>query len=291
MSAPEGAATGASAGASVDVPARRRVPVDVNAWIGGYPWRHVPHPEPAILAGVLAREGIAQGWVGHLPSAFWRDPSPGNAELYAALAPHAGVLRPAPAIRPDWPRWERQLREAADRGAPAVRAYPQLWGLAPGDRSMDRLAHACAEAGVVLLLTVRFEDVRQRHPLDAAPDLAPAHVRALARSAARTALVVVHAGREFVEETAWGLTDAERARLWFDFGWIWGPPDDEFAHLCRTLGAERFVYGTAWPLRLVQNPASLLDLLPDDLRGTRPTGGDAIVAYARAVAAGARPMR
>jgi hypothetical protein len=121
-------------------------PVDVNAHIGGYPWRHVPHPEPAVLARVLEREGLAGAWVGHLPSAFWRDPAPGNAELYAALAPHP-TLHPAPAVRPDWPGWERHVRDAADRGAPALRAYPQLWGLAPGDASLDRLAAACARPG------------------------------------------------------------------------------------------------------------------------------------------------
>jgi hypothetical protein len=32
------------------------------------------------------------------------------------------------------------------------------------------------------------------------------------------------------------------------------------------MGAERFVYGTHWPLRLVQNPRANLDLLPEDLR-------------------------
>lgn len=239
-------------------------PVDVNMHVGGYPWRHVPHPEPAVLARVLEREGLAAAWVGHLPAAFWRDPTPGNAELYAALAPHP-TLRPAPCVRPDWPRWERHLREAADRGAPALRAYPQLWGLGAGDAALTQLAAACAEARLALVLSVRFEDGRQRHPLDVAPDLTPAHVRALARAHTGAALVVVNAGHEFVQEVVWALTAVERARVWFDFSWVWGPPDDHLATLFRTVGAERFVYGTGWPLRLTQNTRALLDLLPPDV--------------------------
>jgi predicted TIM-barrel fold metal-dependent hydrolase len=256
-------------------------PVDVNAHIGGYPWRHVPHPEPAVLARVLEREGLAGAWVGHLPSAFWRDPAPGNAELYAALAPHP-TLHPAPAVRPDWPGWERHVRDAADRGAPALRAYPQLWGLAPGDASLDRLAAACAEAGLALVLSARFEDGRQRHPLDTAPDLQPAHVRALARSALGAAVVVVNAGHDFVTEVVWALADAERARVWFDFSWLWGPPDDQFARLLRTAGADRFVYGTGWPLRLTQNARALLDLLPADVADPPLAHAGALVARARA---------
>jgi hypothetical protein len=33
------------------------------------------------------------------------------------------------------------------------------------------------------------------------------------------------------------------------------------------VGAERFVYGTHWPLRLTQNPRANLDLLPPELLG------------------------
>jgi len=256
--------------------------IDVNTWIGGYPFRHVPHPEPAVLARVLQREGVRGAWVGHLPSAFWRDPTPGNAELYAALAPFGDVLRPAPAIRPDWPGWERALRDAVDRGAPALRAYPVQWALAPGDGSMARLGAACREAGVVLLLTVRFEDLRQRHALDVAADLTAAHVRAIARMSHAPHTIVTNAGRELVEEIVWSLTEPERARLWFDFSWIWGPPEDHLATLFRTMGASRFVFGTGWPLRLTQAPSANLALLPDDLRDVALMDADAIARSARA---------
>jgi hypothetical protein len=79
--------------------------------------------------------------------------------------------------------------------------------------------------------------------------------------------VVTGAGRELLEETHWSLTPDEQRRVYWDFAWVWGPPEDHFAHLVRTIGAERFVYGTQWPLRLTQNPRANLELLPDSLRG------------------------
>ena len=114
--------------------------VDVHTFVGGYPFRAVPHPEPDVLARVLEREEIDGAWVGHLPSAFYRDPTPGNEALYALLEPFASVLLPAPVVRPDWPGWERTLAEAAERGAPAVRAYPPQWGMAAHEASMRSLA-------------------------------------------------------------------------------------------------------------------------------------------------------
>lgn len=239
--------------------------IDVNCLIGPYPFRYVPHPDPDALVRVLEREHIDGAWVGHLPSAFYRDPSAGNAQLYSAVAPHAAVLKPVPAIRPDWPKWEDALRRARDAGAPAIRAYPPQWGMGPQDERMHALALAAASGGMAVLLTVRFEDLRQRSSLDVAGDLTAAHVRALARADDRVRLVVTAAGREMIEEVHWGLTAAEQERVFWDISWIWGPPEEQFAKLMRAVGAKRFLYGTQWPLRLVQNARANLDLLPDDL--------------------------
>ncbi|MDQ6828398.1 MAG: amidohydrolase [Gemmatimonadota bacterium] len=238
---------------------------DVNAFIGGFPFRHIPHPDPEILTQVLAREKIDRAWVGHLPSAFYRDPSPGNELLFRALEPHRDVLAPAPAIRPDWPKWRASLDAATARGAAAIRAYPAQWAMGPHDASMRELIGACGERGVPLLLTIRFEDLRQRHWMDGAGDVSAAHIRDLARVSDRSRIVVTAAGRGTIEEVHWGLTAAERDRVWWDISWIWGPPSDDLEHLLRTVGPDRFVFGTGWPLRLTQNPRANLDLLPDDL--------------------------
>lgn len=240
--------------------------IDVNAFVGTYPFRHVPHPEPAALLRVLEREGIEAAWVGHLPSAFYRDPSAGNRELFSMLQPHRDVLLPVPTVRPDWPRWHDALRAARDAGSPAVRAYPPQWGLGPHDVAMRELTIAAGELGMAVILTVRFEDLRQRHTLDIAGDLAAAVVRSLARAGKEVRLIVTAAGREMIEEVHWGLTDAEQQRVFWDFSWVWGPPEDQLAKLFRTVGSRRFVFGTQWPLRLAQNPIANLALLPDDVR-------------------------
>lgn len=239
--------------------------IDCAAYIGPYPFRHLPHPDPEVLVRVLEREGLAGAWVGYLPAVWQRDPAPGNTALFAALAPHPTLL-PAPVIRPDWPGWQQSLRDVAVQGAAAVRAYPMHWGMGPHDAGMRALASACGEIGIPLVLTVRFEDLRQRSALDVAGDLSAAHIRALARVGSSVNLVVLGAGRELLEETHWGLTPHEQQRVHWDFAWIWGPPEDHLAHLFRTVGAERFIYGTHWPLRLVQNSRAGLDLLPADLR-------------------------
>ena len=254
--------------------------VDVHAWIGGYPWRHLPSHDPQSLRDALAREQLGGAWVGHLPSAWWRDPAPGNRELVSALARHQGVLWPVLCVRPDWPRWRDEITVALDHGAPAVRAYPTIAGLGPDHGAWLELGHAVADAGLVLVLTQRFEDLRQRHALDVAGDLTTAHVRALARGT-RAHLVVGAASRAMIEETHFGLAAAEQQRVWYDMSWLWGPPEDELALLLTTIGANRFVEGSGWPLRLPEQLRAARELLPAALQGADFATADSLVRAAR----------
>src|SRR5258708_8749089 len=173
--------------------------IDCAAWIGPYPFREVPHPDAATLVRGLERERLTGAWVGYLPSAWQRDPRPGNAALFAALAPYPTLL-PAPMIRPDWPGWEQMLADVVQKGAAAIRAYPQHWGIEPGDSRMNAPAPAWPAYARPLVLTCRFEDLRQRSPLDVAGHLSAAHVRALARCGEDVCVVVTGAVRELIEE-------------------------------------------------------------------------------------------
>jgi hypothetical protein len=141
--------------------------------------------------------------------------------------------------------------------------------MGPHDASMLELASACGEARLPLVLTTRFEDPRQRHWMDTAGDLTGAAIRAIVRASPRVRVLVTSAGRALIEEVHWGLTPEERARLWWDISWLWGPPEDDLAHLFRTVGPHHFLYGTGWPLRLVQTPKANLELLPDELIGAQ----------------------
>jgi len=164
-------------------------------------------------------------------------------------------------VHPGLPGWEAVVGEAVDRGAPAVRCDPTYFGLDPGGAELRGLAAACGAARLPLLIAVRLEDVRQRHPNDRAAELPAAALRALLRSHAELRLVVTHADRALVEEVHFGSTPEEAARVWWDICWIWGPPEDHLETLLGTVGVERFVFGTGQPLRIPESAVAKLDLL------------------------------
>ena len=236
--------------------------IDCNAFLGAYPWRKVPHTSPAEVIKALDRTKIDVAWITHLPSLFWRDPSEGNAWLFETTRKEKR-FRPVPSVHPGLAGWERVFSDAAyaDAHPAALRCDPMYLGLDPSGAEMRALAAACGAAGLPLMLAVRLEDGRQRHPNDRAGELPAAAVRALIRSDPDLRLLVTHADRAFIEEVHFGSTPDEARRIWWDICWIWGPPEDHLATVLDTIGPERFVFGTGQPLRLPENSIAKLDLL------------------------------
>jgi uncharacterized protein len=241
--------------------------IDANAFIGRYPYRKLPAGSPQSLTEGMDRNGIDRAWISNLSSVFWKDPTEGNSVVYLAAVQHSR-LRPVPAVHPGLPNREAVLSEALRRKAPCVRADPSFYGLSPAGTEMRWLTAACGAAGLPLLLAVRLEDGRQRHPNDRAAEVTPADLRALVRSDPRVRLLVTHADRECIEQVHFGSTPEESARILWDICWIWGPPEDHLALLLHTVGVERFTFGTGMPLRIPENSVAKLDLLdipPHDL--------------------------
>jgi len=60
--------------------------IDVNVFLGPYPWRQLPGTSPEEVLGAMDRVGIGTAWVSHLPSLFWKDPVAGNGWLFDTVA-------------------------------------------------------------------------------------------------------------------------------------------------------------------------------------------------------------
>lgn len=252
--------------------------IDVNAFLGTYPFRDIGEWSSSTLIEEMDQLDITESWISWLPSVFWRDPAAGNARLYRA-AGEEPRLRPVPAVHPGMPGWSELLPDAVALHAPCVRCDPTFYGLAPLGADMMMLLAAAAERMLPVMMAVRLEDVRQRHPNDQFGDLTPAMVRGMIRSHPRTRLIITHADRDFIEQVHFGATPDEASRILWDISCIWGPPEDHLELLLRTIGVERFTFGTGTPLRLTETSLAKLDLLQLSLEDRRRIEADNLRAF------------
>lgn len=247
---------------------------DINTAIGHWPFRRIPHQQPAELRALLEARGIGAAAVAHTHGLFYKNCHDANLELAEAIAPHAGFYVGVATLNPAYAAWERDLETCVRRlGFRALRLVPQYHGYRLGDAAAVALARAAAAAGIAILVPHRVVDVRQRHWLDTEQTTALAEVSELCRAVPEARIVLTEWSGS---AASLGSPDGrplcpnlylETSRLPSAYGQVLG-------QVVRALGAAHVVFGSGAPFKEIR-PA-LLKLEHADLEpGEREQVGSA----------------
>jgi predicted TIM-barrel fold metal-dependent hydrolase len=148
--------------------------LDINTWVGPWPFRRLDESTVGDLLKRLDRKGIDRAIVGPTAAALYRDPHGANEELHRQVRRHTDRLLPVGTLRPAYPGWEEDLRRChEDFGFVGLRLLPQYHEYRLTDEPALDLVDAADERGFFLQVPQRIEDRRTRHPWDLARDLGP----------------------------------------------------------------------------------------------------------------------
>jgi hypothetical protein len=152
--------------------------IDINTWVGAWPFRHLENPTVTGLLKRMDKKGIERAVVGHVGAALYRDPHPANEELARQVKRHTDRLLPVATLRPGNPGWLQDLQRChEDFGCIGLRLYPQYHEFQLTDSGALDLIDAAHERGFVIQVPQRVEDRRTRHPWDIARDLSADEIR------------------------------------------------------------------------------------------------------------------
>jgi predicted TIM-barrel fold metal-dependent hydrolase len=146
-------------------PSAPPLPIDLNAWLGSYPFRSV-RDTPDTLIARMDRFGIGKAAVSSIEAAFHRNVQPANEQLLVEIDGHRERLIPLATISPTYPKWEQDLARCLEAGARGVRLIPQYHGYrltGPVGRDVIR---AVTSANLPIFIPHRLEDARERHWMD-----------------------------------------------------------------------------------------------------------------------------
>jgi predicted TIM-barrel fold metal-dependent hydrolase len=237
--------------------------IDANAWLGHYPFRAVPDNTPDGLLRLMDRHGIEQAVVSSLHSVFYSDPHSGNEELAGWVRPHRDRLIPCATLNPEYPGWERDLRQCCDEwNMRGLRLFPSHHRFSLNDAPCRELVRAAAARGLHVAIPLRLEDRRQRHWMDATDEVSLSQIAELARACPDANLVVLEA---MSVETSPFVQDPSlvNASVSFEFSRMATVLQRSVPQLLDRLGPHRLVFGTGVPLK-IPGPAILkLELLED----------------------------
>jgi len=151
--------------------------IDINAFLGHWPFRRLRDNTAAELVALMDRKGISLAIVSSLDAILYRNCQAGNEDLAREVEPYRERLIPFATVNPTYAAWEEDVTQCQEIWRmKGLRIFPAYHGYTLRDRACDRLMAVARERGLPVALPLRMEDRRQQHWMDTAEDISPRDV-------------------------------------------------------------------------------------------------------------------
>jgi predicted TIM-barrel fold metal-dependent hydrolase len=231
--------------------------IDLNAYVGQWPFRRLPARSPAEVLDLMDQAGVDVAAVSSLNSALYADPQEGNLELWEGVKDYGGRFVPLAVLNPRYPGWDYDLEECVGLGFKGIRLYPQYHNYTLADEECMRLATKAMELNLSVSIPVRLTDGRGRHWMDSARDVPNQEVEQLAARLPNLRIILLES--RDVASTAlvkYGNISFETSRMSSLIG-------GEIKDLIRSAGASRLVFGSGMPLKYITPSLLKIKLLKE----------------------------
>lgn len=144
--------------------------VDVNAYVGHWPFLQLPYHNCEGLLGRMNRFGVDVSVVSNLNGIFYKNTQSANNELYTELKSKkqfADRFIPFAVINPDYAGWRDDLETCtSDFGMKGVRIFPQYHDYDLNHPQCVELLKRARDKGLPVAISLRMVDTRQRSWMD-----------------------------------------------------------------------------------------------------------------------------
>ena len=156
--------------------------IDVNCWLGFWPFQMFPQLSAARLARHLSARGVSKAFVSPIESVLCPDPHVPSRQLLGKLKAQPNLI-PVPVLDPSLTSWQECLNEYIEAGhGQALKIIPNYHRYELDAPCVESLAKVLSgRPRSVLMIQMRVEDERHQYPLMKVPGVSVAAVIAFAR--------------------------------------------------------------------------------------------------------------
>ena len=170
--------------------------IDINTYIGHWPFRQVENSTPEGLVNLMDKAGIDKACVSNLNAIFYRNVQDGNEELAQQISigkEFRDRLIPFAIINPSYPGWKKDFAHCIDDlGMKGLELYPTYHKYNLASENAVELLNMAAEKGIPVHLPCAIENIRQRHWMDTKEDLTADSVTQVLSTCPKTNFIITN---------------------------------------------------------------------------------------------------
>ncbi|MEO5995116.1 MAG: amidohydrolase [Chitinophagaceae bacterium] len=144
--------------------------LDINAYVGHWPFMQLKYNTCEALAHRMDRFGVDVSVISNLNGIFYKNTQSANLELYEELRSvkkFNNRFIPFAVINPTYAGWKKDLETCYKKfGMKGIRVYPKYHDYGITDPSLVELVKMARDLGLVVAFNFRMEDSRQRSWMD-----------------------------------------------------------------------------------------------------------------------------
>jgi len=228
--------------------------IDVNTYIGHWPFRQVSDSTPEGLVNLMDKSGIDMACVSNINAIFYRNVQDGNEELAQQISSckeFKDRLIPFAIINPLYPGWKKDFIHCIDDlGMKGLELYPTYHQYNLANENAVELLNMAAERGIPVHLPCAIENIRQRHWMDTKEDITADSVARVLSLCPKTDFIITNGPSPDIANSLMPLSQKRQGKVYYDFSRV-----DllffRFDNFVKSVGADNVVFGSVMPLQYV----------------------------------------
>jgi predicted TIM-barrel fold metal-dependent hydrolase len=228
--------------------------IDINTYIGHWPFRQVTGSTPENLVNLMDEASIDKACVSNINAIFYRNVQDGNEELAQQISGNKqfkGRLIPFAIINPSYPGWKKDFVHCIDNlGMKGLELYPAYHQYSLASENAIELLNMAAEKSIPVHLPCAIENVRQRHRLDTKEDLSTDDAARVLPMCPKTDFIITNGPSFDIAKQLKDLSLKRQGKVYYDFSRIEMALFDSFVNFA---GIDNVVFGSVMPMQYVDS--------------------------------------
>ncbi len=235
--------------------------IDVNAYLGHWPFRQLRHNTTEGLLEIMERYSIDKALVSSINAIFYKNCHSGNEELFAQTKAHRNHLIPLATLNPMYPGSADDFAQCVEEfDMKGLRLFPHYHNYKLTDDVSLNLIHEATRRGMLVAIPMRVVDRRQRHWLDNVRDLTLAEMEEIVRRCPDTTFI-------FTNGSGWENSQLVKDEFFascnflIEISRLTSVLQSSIPRLVDSLGPTKLAFGTGMPFKYPKPVLLKMELL------------------------------